>query len=97
VLQILWAAQWLWSFFNARATVTICNSKTQDLSTKLKQADVVVVAVGIPQMIKGDWIKEGATVIDVGINRLDDGKLVGDVDFDALKTRLRGSRQCLAV
>lgn len=52
---------------NARATVTICNSKTQDLSTKLKQADVVVVAVGIPQMIKGDWIKEGATVIDVGM------------------------------
>jgi len=88
VLQILWAAQWLWSFFNARATVTICNSKTQDLSTKLKQADVVVVAVGIPQMIKGDWIKEGATVIDVGINRLDDGKLVGDVDFDATKDKV---------
>ena len=73
---------------NARATVTICNSKTQDLSTKLKQADVVVVAVGIPQMIKGDWIKEGATVIDVGMNRLDDGKLVGDVDFDAAKDKV---------
>ena len=73
---------------NASATVTICNSKTQDLSTKLKQADVVVVAVGIPQMIKGDWIKEGATVIDVGINRLDDGKLVGDVDFDATKDKV---------
>jgi len=73
---------------NARATVTICNSKTQDLSTKLKQADVVVVAVGIPQMIKGDWIKEGATVIDVGINRLDNGKLVGDVDFDATKDKV---------
>jgi len=49
---------------------------------------VVVVAVGIPQMIKGDWIKEGATVIDVGINRLDDGKLVGDVDFDAAKDKV---------
>lgn len=73
---------------NASATVTICNSKTQDLSTKLKQADVVVVAVGIPQMIKGDWIKEGATVIDVGINRLDNGKLVGDVDFDATKDKV---------
>jgi len=73
---------------NASATVTICNSKTQDLSTKLKQADVVVVAVGMPQMIQGDWIKEGATVIDVGINRLDDGKLVGDVDFDATKDKV---------
>lgn len=68
---------------NARATVTICNSKTTDLSGKLQQADVVVAAVGIPQMIQGDWVKPGAVVIDVGINRLDSGKLVGDVDFDA--------------
>ncbi|WP_428087667.1 bifunctional methylenetetrahydrofolate dehydrogenase/methenyltetrahydrofolate cyclohydrolase FolD [Candidatus Thioglobus sp.] len=68
---------------NARATVTICNSKTTDLSAKLKRADVVVAAVGIAQMIQGDWIKKGAVVIDVGINRLDNGKLVGDVDFDA--------------
>ncbi|HIL03681.1 MAG TPA: bifunctional methylenetetrahydrofolate dehydrogenase/methenyltetrahydrofolate cyclohydrolase FolD [Candidatus Thioglobus autotrophicus] len=68
---------------NARATVTICNSKTTDLSSKLKNADIVVVAVGIPKMIQGDWIKPGAIVIDVGINRLDSGKLVGDVDFDA--------------
>jgi len=67
---------------NARATVTICNSKTQDLSSKVKQADVVVVAVGRPKIIKGNWIKDGAVVIDVGINRLDDGSLVGDVDFD---------------
>jgi methylenetetrahydrofolate dehydrogenase (NADP+)/methenyltetrahydrofolate cyclohydrolase len=72
---------------NARATVTICNSKTQDLSEKVKQADVVVVAVGIPKMIQGDWIKEGAIVIDVGINRLDSGKLVGDVDFDSAKDK----------
>ncbi len=70
---------------NARATVTICNSKTQDLPGKLKQADIVVAAVGIPQMVQGDWIKAGAIVIDVGINRLDSGKLVGDVDFDSAK------------
>lgn len=68
-------------FLNARATVTICNSKTQDLAGKIKQADVLVVAVGIAQMIQGDWIKSGAIVIDVGINKLDSGKLVGDVDF----------------
>ena len=72
---------------NARATVTICNSKTQDLSEKVKQADVVVVAVGIPKMIQGDWIKEGAIVIDVGINKLDSGKLVGDVDFDSAQDK----------
>jgi len=70
---------------NARATVTICNSKTQDLPGKLKQADIIVAAVGIPQMVQGDWIKAGAIVIDVGINRLDSGKLVGDVDFDSAK------------
>jgi methylenetetrahydrofolate dehydrogenase (NADP+)/methenyltetrahydrofolate cyclohydrolase len=70
---------------NARATVTICNSKTTNLSSKLKQADVVVVAIGIPKMIQGDWIKSGAIVIDVGINRLNTGKLVGDVDFDTAK------------
>jgi len=72
---------------NARATVTICNSKTQDLSTKLKQADVVVVAVGKPKMIQGDWIKEGAIVIDVGINRLENGSLSGDVDFDSVQEK----------
>ncbi len=66
---------------NARATVTICNSKTINLSGKLKNADIVVAAVGRPKMIQGDWIKSGAIVIDVGINRLED-KLVGDVDFD---------------
>lgn len=70
---------------NTRATVTICNSKTQNLSDKLKQADIVVVAVGIAKMIQGTWIKKGAVVIDVGMNRLDNGTLVGDVDFDAVK------------
>ena len=70
---------------NARGTVTICNSRTKDLAGKVRQADIVVVGVGIPQMVKGDWVKEGAGVIDVGINRLDDGSLVGDVDYDAIK------------
>jgi len=70
---------------NARGTVTICNSKTKDLPGKVREADIVVVGVGIPKMVKGDWIKEGAVVIDVGINRLDDGSLVGDVDYDAIK------------
>jgi len=72
---------------NARATVTICNSKTQDLSSKLKQADIIVAAVGRPKMIKGDWIKTGAIVIDVGINRLENGSLSGDVDFDAVQDK----------
>jgi methylenetetrahydrofolate dehydrogenase (NADP+)/methenyltetrahydrofolate cyclohydrolase len=70
---------------NARGTVTICNSKTKDLADKVRQADIVVVGVGRPQMVKGDWIKKGAIVIDVGINRLEDGSLVGDADFDAIK------------
>ena len=68
---------------NAGATVTICNSKTQDLSGKLQRADVIVVAVGVAHLVKGDWIKKGAVVIDVGINRLETGKLVGDVDFES--------------
>ncbi|OYY91160.1 MAG: bifunctional methylenetetrahydrofolate dehydrogenase/methenyltetrahydrofolate cyclohydrolase [Sphingomonas sp. 28-66-16] len=61
-------------------TVTIAHSKTRDLSSVVKRADIVVAAVGRPAMIKGEWIKPGATVIDVGINRTEDG-LVGDVDF----------------
>lgn len=69
---------------NAQATVTICNSKTKNLSSKLKQADIIVVAVGIAKMIQSDWVKSGAIVIDVGINRLDNGRLVGDVDFESV-------------
>jgi methylenetetrahydrofolate dehydrogenase (NADP+)/methenyltetrahydrofolate cyclohydrolase len=72
---------------NARGTVTICNSKTKNVAEKVMQADIVVVGVGIPKMVKGDWVKEGAVVIDIGINRLDDGSLVGDVDFDAIKDK----------
>jgi methylenetetrahydrofolate dehydrogenase (NADP+)/methenyltetrahydrofolate cyclohydrolase len=66
-------------------TVTVAHSKTRNLADECRQADVVVAAVGIPQMVRGDWIKPGATVIDVGINRVD-GKLVGDVAFDEAKT-----------
>lgn len=67
------------------ATVTLCNSKTKDLKAHCKRADVLVVAVGRPNMITGDMIKPGAVVIDVGINRLPDGKLCGDVDFDSAR------------
>ncbi len=64
------------------ATVTITHSKTQDLPGVCKQADVLVVAAGKPEMVKGDWIKPGAVVIDVGIHRIDD-KLKGDVEFES--------------
>ena len=69
---------------NNNATVTICHSKTKDVKEAAKNADVVVAAIGKAKFIKADMIKEGAIVIDVGINRLDTGKLVGDVDFDAV-------------
>ncbi len=69
----------------AGATVTICNSKTRDLAHHTKDADILVVATGKPKIISGDMIKNGAVVIDVGINRLPDGKLCGDVDFDTAK------------
>lgn len=65
----------------ARATVTVCHSKTRDLADKVAAADIVVAGVGIPDFVKGDWIKPGAIVIDVGINRLSNGKLCGDVEF----------------
>ncbi len=64
-------------------TVTICHSRTKDLKEKTKQADILVAAVGIPNFIKGDMIKEGAVVIDVGINRMEDKTLCGDVEFES--------------
>ncbi len=71
-------------------TVTVCHSRTKDLADVVRRADIVIAAVGRPQMVKGDWIKPGATVIDVGINRVDapekgagKTRLVGDVDFDS--------------
>ncbi len=66
----------------ADATVTIAHSRTVDLAGECRRADILVAAVGRPEMVRGDWIKPGATVIDVGINRRPDGKLVGDVAFD---------------
>ena len=72
---------------NARATITVCHSATKDLAQKVSEADLVVVGVGIPNMVKGEWIKDGAIVIDVGINRLDSGSLCGDVEFDTAKDK----------
>jgi len=69
----------------AGATVTICNSKTRDLAHHTKGADILVVATGRPKMVLGDMVKDGAVVIDVGINRMADGKLCGDVDFETVK------------
>lgn len=70
-----------------KTTITVCHRFTQNLEQHVKSADLVVVAVGQPHLIKGDWIKPGATVIDVGINRLENGQILGDVDFEAAKTR----------
>lgn len=69
------------------ATVTICHSKTEDLAAHTGRADVLVVAVGKPETIKADMVKEGVVVIDVGVNRLEDGRLVGDVDFEGVKEK----------
>jgi methylenetetrahydrofolate dehydrogenase (NADP+)/methenyltetrahydrofolate cyclohydrolase len=66
---------------HADATVTVAHSRTRDLAGHVRRADIVVAAVGVPGMVKGEWIKEGAVVIDVGVNRLPDGKLVGDVEY----------------
>ena len=71
---------------NENATVTVCHSKTADLKKHTLEADILVVAVGIKEFIKGDMIKKGAVVIDVGMNRAD-GKLYGDVEFDSAKER----------
>jgi methylenetetrahydrofolate dehydrogenase (NADP+)/methenyltetrahydrofolate cyclohydrolase len=71
----------------AHATVTIAHSRTADLAAECARADVLVAAVGQPKLVKADWVKEGAVVIDVGINRGADGKLCGDVDFDAVRDK----------
>jgi methylenetetrahydrofolate dehydrogenase (NADP+) / methenyltetrahydrofolate cyclohydrolase len=70
----------------ANATVTICHSRTRDLPAVARRADVLIAAVGVPEMIKGDWIKEGAVVIDVGVNRTPE-KLTGDVEFETAVER----------
>ncbi len=69
----------------AGATVTLCNSKTRDLGAQTRRADVLVVATGKPGIVTGDMVKPGAIVIDVGINRLEDGSLAGDVDFESAR------------
>jgi len=69
------------------ATVTICHSRTASLRDEVGRGDIVVVAIGKPGIVHGDWIKRGAVVIDVGINRLPNGRLCGDVEFDAAKER----------
>jgi methylenetetrahydrofolate dehydrogenase (NADP+)/methenyltetrahydrofolate cyclohydrolase len=70
---------------HANATVTVCHSRTKDLPAVCREADIVVAAIGRAHFVTRDMIKEGAIVIDVGINRLEDGRLVGDVDFESVK------------
>lgn len=72
---------------NKKATVTVCNSRTKDLKAHTSKADIVIIAVGVPYLLKEDMVKDGAVVIDVGINRLETGKLVGDADFESLKDK----------
>jgi methylenetetrahydrofolate dehydrogenase (NADP+)/methenyltetrahydrofolate cyclohydrolase len=71
----------------AGCTTTGCHKFTADLEREIRQADIVVVAAGKPGLVRGEWIKPGAVVIDVGINRLDDGRLVGDVEFEPAAER----------
>ncbi len=74
---------------NANATVTMCHSRTRDLADEVRRADIVVAAIGKPEMVRGDWIRDGAVVLDVGINRTPAGKLVGDVEFAAAAERAK--------
>lgn len=71
----------------ARCTITVCHSRTKDLAEKARNADILVVAIGRGEFVPGDWIKPGAIVIDVGMNRNDEGKLVGDVDYQTARER----------
>ncbi len=71
----------------AGCTVTVTHSATRDLPSHVRAAEILVVAIGKPRMIQGDWIRPGAIVIDVGINRLPDGKICGDVDFESAAQR----------
>lgn len=73
---------------NKNATVTVCHSKTKNLKEITKQADILIAAIGKPKFVTEDMVKKGATVIDVGINRMDDGKLLGDTDFENIKDKV---------
>ena len=72
---------------HANATVTICHSRTQNLAEHTRRADILVAALGKPNFVTGDMVKDGVVVIDVGINRLPDGKLCGDVDFASVEPK----------
>ena len=67
---------------NKNSTVTVCHSRTQNIGEVIKEADIVIAAIGKPNFVKADMVKDGAVVIDVGINRLDDGTITGDVDYE---------------
>ena len=75
------------TFENKNATITICHSKTQNLKSETKQADILISAVGKPKFIKQDWIKKDTIIIDVGINRDSNGEICGDIDFDNVKEK----------
>ena len=72
-------------FLNAGATVQVCHKETKDIKQKTKSADIIVAAAGVANLVNSEWVKEGAVIIDVGINRLEDGSMTGDVDFDGVK------------
>ena len=80
----------------ANATVTVAHSRTRDLAAECRRADIIVAAAGRPELVRGDWIAPGATVIDVGVNRLPDGRLVGDVAFAEAAGSPARSRRCRA-
>ena len=69
------------------ATVTVCHRHTRDLAHHVGEAEILVVAAGVPGLVKGAWVREGAVVIDVGVNRVGERRLVGDVEFDAARAR----------
>ena len=72
-------------FLNAGATVQVCHKETKDIKQKTKSADIIVAAAGVANLVNSEWVKEGAVIIDVGINRLEDGSMTGDVYFDDVK------------
>ena len=72
---------------NKNSTVTVCHSKTKDIEEEVKRADIVIAAIGKPKFVKAHMVKEGAVVIDVGINRLEDGTICGDVDYDEVSKK----------
>ena len=72
-------------FLNAGATVQVCHKETKDIKQKAKSADIIVAAAGVANLVNSEWVKEGAVIIDVGINRLEDGTMTGDVDFEDVK------------